>query len=159
MMDDKAVLLDTNVLLSATAPHRPLHRAALVVLNDWPNQAIPLAASAQVFREYLVVATRPVEVNGLGLGLEEALANLAAFRGRMRLLLENEQAWDRLRALIAGYGCLGKQIHDANLVATALASGITRLVTANIEDFRRFTTEIEIVDLGTLGASRPGSRE
>lgn len=119
MMDDKAVLLDTNVLLSATAPHRPLHQASLVVLNDWPNQAIPLAASAQVFREYLVVATRPVEVNGLGLGLDEALANL---------------------------------------VATALASGIARLVTANVDDFRRFKPEIEIIDLGTLPASEPGSR-
>jgi predicted nucleic acid-binding protein len=121
-----------------------------VVLNEWPNQAIPLAASAQVFREYLVVATRPVEVNGLGLGLDEALANLAAFRGRMRLLLENEQAWDRLLTLIAKYGCLGKQIHDANLVATALASGVARLVTANVEDFRRFKPDIEIVDLGAL---------
>ncbi len=92
MMDDKVVFLDTNVLLSATAPHRPLHQAALVVLNEWPNQAIPLAASAQVFREYLVVATRPVKVN----------------------------------------------------------SGIPRLVTANVEDFRRFTPEVEIVDLGGL---------
>lgn len=150
MMDDKVVFLNTNVLLSATAPHRSLHQAALVVLNEWPNQAIPLAASAQVFREYLVVATRPVKVNGLGLGLEEALANLAAFRGRMRLVLEGEQAWDRLRALITKYGCLGKQIHDANLVATALASGIPRLVTANVEDFRRFIPELEIVDLGGL---------
>ncbi|HEX5716122.1 MAG TPA: PIN domain-containing protein [Thermoanaerobaculia bacterium] len=153
MMDDKAVLLDTNVLLSATAPHRPLHQAALVVLNDWPNQTIPLATSTQVFREYLVVATRPAEVNGLGLGLDEALANLAAFRARMRLLLENEQAWDRLRALLATYGSLGKQIHDANLVATSLASGVARLVTANVEDFRRFKPEIEIIDLGSIPLS------
>jgi predicted nucleic acid-binding protein len=75
-MDDKAVLVDTNVLLSATAPFRPLHRAALVVLNDWPNQGIALAASTQVFREYLVVATRPLEVNDLGLGVKDALANI-----------------------------------------------------------------------------------
>jgi hypothetical protein len=129
-----------------------------VVLNDWPNQAIPLAASTQVFREYLVVATRPVEVNGMGLGLDEALANLSVFRGRMRLLLENEQAWDRLRTLLSKYGCLGKQIHDANLVATSLASGIARLVTANVEDFRRFKPEIEIIDLGAIPASQPGVR-
>ena len=30
-MDDKAVLVDTNVLLAATAPRRPLHEAALAV--------------------------------------------------------------------------------------------------------------------------------
>lgn len=152
MMDDKAVLVDTNVLLSATVPLRPLHHAALIVLNDWPNQGISLAVSTQVIREYLVVATRPAEVNGLGLGTEDALANVAAFGGRMRLLPEGEQSWNRLRALVASHRCLGKQIHDANLVATALASGVTRLVTANAGDFSRFSPEVDIVDLATLGA-------
>ncbi len=149
MREDRAVLVDTNVLLSATAPLRSLHGAALAVFNDWPNQGIILAASAQVFREYLVVATRPIEANGLGLGLEDALGNVVAFQGRMRLLQDNEQTWDRLRALIASYRCLGKQIHDANLVATALASGVTRLVTANYGDFSRFSPEMEIIDLTT----------
>lgn len=152
MMDDKAVLVDTNVLLSATTPLRLLHRAALAVLNDWPNHGIVLATSGQVFREYLVVSTRPLEVNGLGLGVEDALANLEAFRSRMRLLPESEQAWDRLRALIAHYGCQGKQIHDANVVATALASQVGKLVTANTRDFVRFSPEMEVIDLATVDA-------
>lgn len=150
MTDDKVVLVDTNVLLSATAPLRPLHRAALTVLNDWPNQGTILAASSQVLREYLVVATRPADVNGLGLGVDDALANVAAFRGRMRLLLESEAAWTRLQALAATYSCLGKRIHDANVVATALVNGVTRLVTANVEDFSRFVAEIEVTDLAAL---------
>jgi predicted nucleic acid-binding protein len=150
MREDKAVLVDTNVLLSATVPLRPLHHAALLVLNDWPNQGMILATIVQVYREYLVVATRPVEANGLGMGVEDALANVAAFQGRMRLLIDNEQVWDRLRALIASCRCLGKQIHDANLVATALAAGVPRLVTANYGDFIRFSPELEIIDLATL---------
>jgi predicted nucleic acid-binding protein len=150
MMDDKAVLVDTNVLLSATVPLRPFHRAALAVLNDWPNQGLSLAATSQVFREYLVVATRPAEVNGLGLDIEDALANVAAFSGRMRLLPEGEMSWNRLRSLAASYRCAGKQIHDANLVATALASGVKRLVTANPGDFARFSPELDIVDLSSL---------
>ncbi len=36
MMDDDAVLIDTNVLLTATTPARALHGMALEVLNDWP---------------------------------------------------------------------------------------------------------------------------
>jgi predicted nucleic acid-binding protein len=150
MTDDKAVLVDTNVLLAATAPLRPLHRAALVVLNDWPNEGILLTVSSQVLREYLAVATRPVEVNGLGLSVGDALANAAVFRGRARLLVESEPAWDRLRALIATYDCKGKQIHDANLVASALTSGVTRLVTANVGDFTRFRPELEVIDLAAL---------
>ena len=148
--DDKVVLLDTNVLLSATAPLRPLHRAALAVLNDWPNQGLILAVSSQTLREYLVVATRPVEVNGLGLSLEDALANVTVFRGRMRLLADGEPVWDRLRALVTAYGCRGKQIHDANVVACALTSGVTKLATANVGDFKRFAAEIELIDLAVV---------
>lgn len=149
-MDDKAVLVDTNVLLSATASQRPLHHTALTLLNTWPNQGIVLAASTQVFREYLVVATRPVESNGLGLGLDDALANVAAFRSRMRLLVDSEAVWERLQGLIASYGCKGKQIHDANLVASALAWGVVKLVTANIGDFNRFAAELEVIDLAAI---------
>lgn len=147
MMDDRAVFVDTNVLLSASDPHRALHRSALEILNDWPNQGQALATSAQVLREYLVVATRPVEVNGLGLSLDDALANVAAFRSRMRFLEETEQVWERLRALVSSCRCLGKQIHDANLVAISLSAGVTRLVTANPGDFSRFSPELEIIAL------------
>jgi predicted nucleic acid-binding protein len=150
MMDDKAVLVDTNVLLSATAPLRPLHGAALTILNDWPNQGIVLAASSQILREYLAVATRPAAVNGLGLGTGEALANVVAFRSRMRLLVDGEPTWDRLRALVATYDCKGKQIHDANVVASALTSGVAKLVTANMGDFARFAAELELIDLAAL---------
>lgn len=149
-MDDKAVLVDTNVLLSATASQRSLHPDALTLLNTWPNQGIVLAASSQVFREYLVVATRPVESNGLGLGTEDALANVAAFHGRMRLLVDSEDVWERLQILIAKYDCKGKQIHDANVVASALAWGIPKLVTANVDDFKRFAGELEVIDLSAI---------
>ena len=149
---DRIVFVDTNVLISATAPLRPLHGASLAVLNDWPNQGAILATSSQVLREYLAVVTRPVDVNGLGLSGEDALANVAAFHGRMRLLVESEPVWDRLRVLIATYGCRGKQIHDANVVATALISGIAQLVTANVADFERFASELEVIDLATVTA-------
>jgi predicted nucleic acid-binding protein len=149
MMDDRAVFVDTNVLLSASDPQRALHQVALEILNDWPNQGQALVTSAQVLREYLVVATRPVEVNGLDLSVDDALANIAAFRSRMRFLEETEQVWERLRGLVSSYRCLGKQIHDANLVATSLSAGVTRLVTANPGDFSRFSPEMEIITLST----------
>jgi predicted nucleic acid-binding protein len=36
-------------------------------------------------------------------------------------------------------------VHDANLVATMLAHGITRLLTFNAADFRRFGSLVELV--------------
>ena len=39
----------------------------------------------------------------------------------------------------------GTQVHDANIVATMLAHGETRLLTFNEADFRRFGSLIEVV--------------
>jgi len=38
----------------------------------------------------------------------------------------------------------GRQVHDVNIVATMLAQGITRLLTFNEADFRRFASVIDI---------------
>jgi predicted nucleic acid-binding protein len=60
------VMLDTNVLLAATNESRAEHRDALKVLNEWAAGHIDLCTSGQVLREYLSVATRSAEQNGLG---------------------------------------------------------------------------------------------
>ena len=39
----------------------------------------------------------------------------------------------------------GRQIHDANIVATMLAHGERRLLTFNTADFRRFGDRIDLV--------------
>ena len=41
----------------------------------------------------------------------------------------------------------GKQIHDANIVATMLAYNIPCLLTHNVKDFKRFEGIIEIVSI------------
>lgn len=43
--------------------------------------------------------------------------------------------------------CRGKQVHDANIVATMSMHGIETLVTLNVDDFARFTDRIEICSL------------
>ena len=150
MMDDDAVLVDTNVLLTATTPARALHGKALEVLNEWPARGQALLVSGQVFREYLVVATRPIDVNGLGLSIEQTLANIAELRRRVRLLDERVAVFEHLSKLVQEVGCRGKRIHDANLVATALVHDVGRIVTGNAGDFRRFGAYVEILDLARV---------
>ena len=41
----------------------------------------------------------------------------------------------------------GKQVHDANIVATMLAAGERRLLTFNTADFRRYRDRLELVEL------------
>jgi predicted nucleic acid-binding protein len=45
---------------------------------------------------------------------------------------------NQLLALMANYPIGGKQVHDANIVATMLIHGIPCLLTHNAKDFERF---------------------
>jgi len=141
------VFVDTNVLLAATEPRRADHEAAKRVLDDWPKRGVRLCTSEQILREYLVVATRPVEVNGLGLNVANARENVAAIRARMRFLEETFSVFARLQALLGSVDCSGKQVHDANVVATALTHDVESLVTANVDDFLRFDNFVQVLAL------------
>lgn len=150
MTSGDRVVVDTNVLLAATDPERKLHPQALTVLNEWPNRGHRLCVSGQILREYMVVATRPAEANGLALAVPSALANVAALSARLRLLEETERVALRLRELVRSTDCTGSRIHDANVVATARAHGVGRLVTANVRHFRPFSQELEVTDLAAV---------
>ncbi len=53
----------------------------------------------------------------------------------------------RLLALVQAVPMGGKQIHDANLVASMQAYGIPRLLTNNVADFKRFGPWITVVPM------------
>lgn len=143
---DRAVL-DTNVLLAATDIGRTEHDRALVALNDWPSEGTAVYTSGQILREYLCVVTRPLSQNGLGLGQQDAVSNVRAFRSRLSFLDENDKTTDRLVELLDDCECAGKQVHDAHVVATALTHGVDTVVTMNVDDFARFSDHISVVPL------------
>lgn len=129
------LFLDTNVLLTATDKSRAFHEDARWLLGVAAFRGIHLALSGQILREYLVVATREQEANGLGLGIEDALVNVNAFRERAILYEENEAATRRMIDLVASRQGRGKHVHDLQVAATFLAHGGDYLVTENINDF------------------------
>ena len=132
------LFVDTNVLLTATDESRPLHREATRLLTGNVVQGLSLAVSGQVLREYLVVATRPVDVNGLGLGIEDAASNVNQFLRSLNMYSETEEVAGRLRQLALTHDLHGKRLHDANIVATMGVHGISALVTQNPDDFTPF---------------------
>ena len=150
-MAGEVLFVDTNVLLSATDESRTHHRAACRLIGESGARGLHLAASGQILREYLVVATRPVEVNGLGLAVADATANLHQFLRHLHSYDETETVAKRLRDLGLGRGLRGKRFHDANIVATMATHGIRTLVTENEDDFAAFD-EIETVTIVEVAA-------
>ena len=135
---DERFFVDTNVLISATDRSRTLHESSLHLLTSVPRSGGHLVWSGQIIREYLVVATRPIKVNGLGLSSDEALANTQRFAKRLHFLEENQGVAQNLRELVATHKLKGRRIHDANIVATMSAGGISNCITADETDYSCF---------------------
>ena len=144
-MEDKRVFVDTNVLLAATDVARSHHRGAKAFISHAAGGSWRLFASAQIFREYLVVATRPIQNNGLGLSPEDAARNVHVYQRLVQVLPEGQDSHNRLVSLVIDHQLNGKRIHDANLVAVMMTQGLRQLKTYNPQDFRPFQ-EIELLE-------------
>ena len=146
MTDGERIMLDTNILLAATDESRPDHETAREIIATSGKKGRGLCVSGQIVREYLVVATRSAELNGLGLSAIHAISNVDAFRRFLQLQKEPEAATEKLIKLCRNYDLRGKRIHDANIVAAMLTHGIRFLVTLNTRDFASFK-EINLLTL------------
>lgn len=101
-----------------------------------------LCITPQNLVEFRSVATSPVAVNGLGLSSSEAGLKAAQFETLFRLLEENPAIYPLWRNLVEAAGVLGKQVHDARLVAAAQTHGVTHLLTFNAPHFARLVRSV-----------------
>lgn len=134
----ETVFFDTNILLIATDSSRKNHKVAKQLFRSFIEKGYSIGISGQVIREYLVVATRPVSVNGLGLSPSQAVHNAEQFRNRCRFIEETRVSAALLQRLVVQYDLKGKRIHDANIVAAMRSLGIHHLLTENPGDFSCF---------------------
>lgn len=128
-------LLDTNILLCLANSHAPGHAAAQSAVARLLAGGERLAVAPQVLFEFWSVATRPVEMNGLGMPTAQTLAEVEAIRARFLLLAEPPTVIDFWLEIVASNDLKGKRIHDAHLLATMKANGVTLLLTFNAADF------------------------
>lgn len=140
------VFLDTNVLVYISRPGAAEHPAARAALARLEADGGPLWVSQQVLREYLSVVTRP-QATAPALAMATALADVGRFRASFEIADETAAVLDRLLSLLSLHPVAGKQVHDANLIATMLEHGVRRLLTFNTADFSRFVGAIDLVPL------------
>ncbi len=69
------------------------------------------------------------------------------FETRFSIADDNAAVTERLLHLLENVSVGGKQIHDANIVATMQVYGIQRLLTLNTADFTRFSSFITLLSV------------
>jgi predicted nucleic acid-binding protein len=132
-----AYLIDTNVLgrlANLTDAHHAVAAHAIVELH---RRGEVLHLTPQVLIEFRNIATRPLALNGLGLSTVDTEAQAAGFETAFPLLPETPDIYPAWKALVGALGIIGKQVHDARLVAVCHVHAITHLLTFNVADFTR----------------------
>jgi predicted nucleic acid-binding protein len=149
------ILLDTNILARMAQPGTAPYRTALDAVTALQLRGDVPCLLPQVLYELWVVATRPVAVNGLGFTAAQADAELAHVLALFPLLLPDTAAiFPEWRRLVAAHQVLGRNAHDARLVAAMAVHGITHILTFNIGDFTRYPG-ITAVDPAAVAAGGP----
>lgn len=140
------VMVDTNVLMYATSATSPLYATARAALDTLDLAGVEVWTSRQVMREYMAAMTRPQPFAG-PVAVTTVAADVGRFLGKFHVAEDGPAVFARLLALLSSVACAGRQVHDANIVATMLAHGVPNLLTHNTADFNRFTGHVTVVPL------------
>jgi predicted nucleic acid-binding protein len=147
------LLLDTNILLRVSQPSHPHHAPAVASMLKLAAGGDRFCVSSQTVAEFLAVATRSIADRGLAMTQSRADAELSKVTDSLEVLYDSPAVLAELRRLVVAHRVTGKNVHDARLVATMIANGVSDILTFNVQDFARFT-EIRVIDPVVFAASK-----
>ena len=128
-------LLDTNILVRASDSKARDRSLAINAVAHLLTQNHDCVVAPQILVEFWVVATRPVDVNGLGWSIDQCQQEVEQFLDQFPLIEEQPESFRIWLKLVQRYQIAGKRVHDARLAATMLANDIQHIVTFNMDDF------------------------
>ncbi|MBE9227126.1 PIN domain-containing protein [Phormidium sp. LEGE 05292] len=128
-------LLDTNIILrftdSDSIEYNLINNAISQILVEGGQCFI----TAQVITEFWVVATRPINVNGLGWTVEKTEQAVQMLLNQFDLLEETPAIFPQWLSLVTSHKISGKRTHDVRIQAVMLTHNISHLLTLNPQDF------------------------
>ncbi len=148
-----AILVDTSILVRLANTTDAQHTVAAQAVLQLHRRAEILHITPQVLIEFRNAATRSISANGAGLSVMDAETHAAKFEGQFTMLEENPGIFLAWKALVGALGIIGKQVHDARLVAVCHAHAVSHLLTFNVAHFNRlgaFGPGVAVLDPATL---------
>ena len=142
------VLVDTNVLLRLDDP------AILDHLRSLRDAGHALVTAPQCIAEAWVVATRPLDRNGLEMSADDAARLLDGMERVVDVRPEPAASYATWRRIVRACGIVGVRAHDARLAAFAADHGLEGVVTLNPSDFvepaRRLGLRVHVAGTATV---------
>lgn len=141
-----STFVDTNVLLRYLINDFQEHPLIKKEVDDLIYQGHQLWISRQIIREFATICTRP-QAFMQTLSTIQTIAYILNFAKIFRIADEDARVTQALIQLMQIIPMGGKQIHDANIVATMQVYQIQNLVTLNVSDFTRFQSSIRLIQI------------
>src|SRR6267142_6051839 len=138
--NDRA-LVDTNVLVYAADTSSPFHEPSRQLRDGGFRGEVPLVVTPQVLMEFFAVITSPRRVTAPR-SPEEARAEVEKYARADNILkmYPDSTALEQTLDLMQHHPQVARQeIFDLFLVATMMATGVTRIYTYNQQHFTRFS--------------------
>jgi predicted nucleic acid-binding protein len=148
-----AVLVDTSVLGRLANQADVAHHVARAAVAELHRRSEVLHVTPQNLIEFRNFATRPIGANGLGLAPSVAENLGATFEASFPLLAETPDIYPAWKAIVGALGVVGKQVHDARLVAVCQVYGVAHLLTFNVAHFARLAgsgSGVVVIDPATV---------
>ena len=134
------IAVDTNVLVGAIQTFDPQLRAtARRAVKSLYHQGEQLLCFPQNLVEFWNASTRQSNANGLGLTPEQAARYVDRFQTILGLLPETPEIFPAWRKLVLQHRVSGIQVHDARIVAAMNVHQVSKILTFDLDDFKRYT--------------------
>lgn len=116
------------------------HQHVSAVLIEMHRRGESVCITPQNLIEFRNVATRPLAVNGFGMTASAADQLGSDFERTFQLLPDIPAIFPAWRDIVAKGSVIGKQVHDARLVAVCHVHQIENMLTFNVGHFTRLAT-------------------
>lgn len=143
------VLADTNIILRSAEITHSDHVVALHAVKALLAKGDQVCIIPQNLIEFWNVATRPLENNGFGWSVVQTDAEVTRLESLLTVLPDTQKIYSEWRRLVLDHSVKGKKVHDARIVAAMKAHQVTKLLTFDIKDFKRYQ-DISVIEPDSL---------
>lgn len=140
---------DTNNILRSVQPAHPQYQNAVNAVKHFLANGDRVCLIPQNLIEFWNVATKPLDKNGLGWTPAKTDAEISLLESMFTVLPDVQGIYQEWRKLVLQHSVIGKQVHDTRIVAAMNVYQITKLLTFNVKDFKRFQN-IALIDPTTF---------
>jgi predicted nucleic acid-binding protein len=133
------ILLDSNILIRLVVKSDSSFRDVRAAVSKLLRQGETLGYTTQTVAEAWVVLTRPTSARGgFGLTYSEARTCRNRLERAFVLLEDRPEVYQYWKQYVDQHQIVGVNAHEARLVATMQVHGVTRILTFNVNDFKRY---------------------